>query len=66
VELLEAKGTSMQDLLSGAAAEASGSLMDEDTWQLLLNLVEVELFHLVRAKGLQSEYRDRMRYSGWF
>jgi hypothetical protein len=36
-ELLEANGTTMQELLSGTAVDATGSLMDESTWQLLLN-----------------------------
>jgi hypothetical protein len=61
-ELLQAQGTDVQELLS----DASAINIKEDAWHLLYNLVQVELFHLMRAKVLQREHKDRMQYTGWF
>lgn len=61
-ELLQARGIDMQQLMG----DASAINIDEDTWHLVYNLVQVELFHLLRAKVLQREHRERLQYSGWF
>jgi hypothetical protein len=61
-DLLQAQGTNVEQLL----LDASAMSINEATWQLLYNLMQVELFHLVRAKGLQREHKERLQYSGRF